>query len=244
MTNKRIHNRLYSKMLQGTRSHFEETDRSELISRFSNDMSVLDMSMPTVLCDAVESPLYFLNLVIVISIKVYQWAFTVPFLFLAIFLIYKHWSTVLQKSKALDLKTKASLITNFSTLVKGATQIGCSNLEETLFAKLNASLIGYFRANHLNNLLQRGFGFFIQSGTLVFSILGVAFTYYYSWDLMSGQELIYSIALSDYIQLGIRQIATLDSLMMSAQRLFSLDSIPSEELEDETVVDPPESWAE
>ena len=80
----------------------------------------------------------------------------------------------------------------------------------------------------MSNLFQRGFGFFVQSGTLLFSILGILFTYFFSWDLQSGQELIYCIALSDYIQFGIRQIATLDSLMMSAQKLFSLESIPSE----------------
>jgi hypothetical protein len=190
-------------------------------------MNVLDMNMPSVLCDALESPLYFLNLVIVICIKVYQWSFTVPFLFLAIFLIYRCWTTVMQKSKVFDMKTKDVLITDFTTLAKGATQIRCYNLQETQLAKFNASLLAYFRANHLHNLLQRGFGFFIQSGTLIFSILGVLLTYYYSWDILSGQELIYSIALSDYIQLGIRQIAILDSYMMNAQRLFSLDNINS-----------------
>lgn len=72
--------------------------------------------------------------------------------------------------------------------------------------------------------------------------MGVLFTYYYSWDIQSGQELIYCIALSDYIQFGIRQIATLDSLMMSAQRLMSLEDIPSEQVEEG--VELPENWPE
>lgn len=228
LTNRKMHNRLYSWLLNGRLAYFEQIERSDLISRFSNDMSVMDMSVPTVMCDAMESPLYFINLIIVVSIKVHEWAVCVPFLISAIFLIYRACNPPLQKSKSLDLKVKAQLITHFTVLIKGSTQLRCFNLEQKEFTKLKTSIVSYFRANHMSNLFQRGFGFFVQSGTLLFSILGILFTYFFSWDLQSGQELIYCIALSDYIQFGIRQIATLDSLMMSAQKLFSLESIPSE----------------
>jgi len=179
MTNHRMHNRLYSWLLNGKIGYFEELDRTDLISRFSNDIGVMDMSVPTVLCDALESPMYFLNLVVVVSVKVPQWAPCVPFLLATIFFIYRGCNTVLKKSKTLDLKTKAQLITHFTVLSKGATQIRCFGLEQNEFSKLKSSIVSYFRANNLSNLLQRGFGFFIQSGTLVFSILGVIFTYYF-----------------------------------------------------------------
>lgn len=241
-TNKRLHNRLYQWLLRGKLGYFEQLDRSDLISRFSNDIGVMDMSVPTVLCDALESPLYFVNLLVVVSIKVPQWAISVPFLLATIFFIYRGCSIMLQKSKSLDIKVKAQMITPFSRLIKGATQVRCFGIQQSEFSRLKQSVLGYYRANNLSNLLQRGFGFFIQSGTLVYSVLGILLTYYYSWDLQSGQELIYSIALSDYIQLGIRQVSTLDSLMMNAQKLFSLEAIPPEEVNGEEGVELPEDW--
>lgn len=93
---------------------------------------------------------------------------------------------------------------------------------------MKEALHRYFRINLFNNLLQRGFGFFIQFGTLIFSILGIVLTYLYSWDNESGQELIFCIALSDYIQLGIRQISTLDGLMASVGRVLALEQIELE----------------
>jgi ABC-type multidrug transport system fused ATPase/permease subunit len=123
-----LHNKVYEKLLGGTVSFFENTYRSDLISRFSNDISIMDTSLPLIFCDSIESVLYFLNLVIVIAIKVKWWAPSIPFMFIVIGVIYKKCSPILQKSKLLDLKMKAPVIESFTDLIKGATQTRCFRL--------------------------------------------------------------------------------------------------------------------
>lgn len=129
LTNRRLHNRLYHWLLCGKMGYLEQLERGDIVSRFSNDVSVMDMSVPTVLCDALESPLYFLNLIVVISIKVPQWAYGIPFLILTIVLIYRGCNPALKKSKSLDLKIKSQLINNFTLLWKGTTQFKCFGLQ-------------------------------------------------------------------------------------------------------------------
>ena len=89
------------------------------MSCFTNDINILDMTLPMIACDSVEAPLYFLNLLIVICIRVPWFSICMPFLLIFIIITYKLCVEIMHKTKALDLKTKTPIINCFNILIKG-----------------------------------------------------------------------------------------------------------------------------
>ena len=100
-TNSKLHNNVYSHLLSAKMSFFEETDRADVMLKFSNDINVMDVSLPFIFCDAIESPLYFLNLIVVIGMSIHFWLISVPFMMAIIWILYKVCTPIMQKVKLL-----------------------------------------------------------------------------------------------------------------------------------------------
>ena len=60
------------------------------------------------------------------------------------------------------------------------------------------------------------------------SIAGIILIYNINNNDSTAQDLLYVIALSDYIQFGIRQIALLDGQFMNIQKVYELEKVEEE----------------
>lgn len=218
--NKNIFKKLFSRILRCKLNSLEQTSESQIQERFDGDMKSIDSIMPTFVCDSFEAPLLFLNMLITVSIIV--WTF-IPCGVVAIIgniLLYKLCVVSLSKTRKLDLRTKVPIRSSFQEFYQGAYQIRCYGIQGFYYDRFKNKVSDYYRANLLYGNVQRATAFIIQGCTMIASIIGIILIYHVNENQNTAQDLLYVIALSDYIQFGIRQIALLDGQMMSIQKIF------------------------
>ena len=178
--------------------------------------------MPTFLCDSLEAPLLFLNLSVTICILIKGFIPVAVVLIVVNTLLYKWCAVSLSKTRKLDLRTKVPIRDCFEDLYQGAVQIKCYNTQKSYFRKFNSKLKDYYRANLLYGNVQRATSFIVQAATMLGSVCGLILIYVLNEDMATAQDLLYAIALSDYIQFGVRQIALLDGQLESIQQILEL----------------------
>lgn len=206
-------------MLRTSTSYFDKTPTGRLISRFSNDLSILDSTIGYTLIDTIEGPI----LSIILLINVFQ---IVPFFIIPgvlCILLQLLWfiyckRTIIQ-TKQLDLRTKSPVFSQFGELVAGAIQVRIYGQTDNTSNKMSRIVNRSAQANHSFWFASRVFGVwtsFVSNLVVAAGIfLGI------SWvdnAGIYGISIVFVMQVSDYMQWFLRQIINMESIMVSVER--------------------------
>lgn len=133
--------------------------------------------------------------------------------------------------KQLDLRSKSPVFNMVGEMVTGLVQIRIFNRRFALLKDFANKVNDSLRATLSFWILSRAFGVFINYFAIVIMVAG--------WLIgiinitpekagLYGVSVVFLIQISDYLQWFLRQLITLESLMVSVERTFQITELPCE----------------
>ncbi|KAH6657974.1 putative ABC multidrug transporter [Truncatella angustata] len=119
----KLHRILLEKVMRATLGFLSSTDSGSLLNRFSQDMSIINQTLPMVMLNF--SIVFFDNLVslgIIVSGANYA-AVVIPFLFVTVYLVQHFYLRTSRQMRHLDLEAKSPLYTQLSETAAGVQHI-------------------------------------------------------------------------------------------------------------------------
>lgn len=138
-----FHERLLQTVENATLSFFTSTDAGQIVNRFSQDLSVIDMELP--LACIVFSNNVFLGAIqaILVCISTSYFAVVLPFVAIIMYIVQKFYLRTSRQIRLMDLEAKAPLYTNFLETLNGLVTIRAfgwsKDMEKGNMALLDAS---------------------------------------------------------------------------------------------------------
>ncbi|KAH8594448.1 putative ABC multidrug transporter [Bisporella sp. PMI_857] len=118
-----LHLTLLKTVMNATLSFFVSTDSGVIINRFSQDMSLIDMSLPTALYTTVSASLHCLASGVLIMVGVKYLAAAIPFALIFVYCLQKFYLCTSRQLRHLDLEAKSPLYTHILETIGGLTTI-------------------------------------------------------------------------------------------------------------------------
>lgn len=144
----RLHEILLHTVVEAPLSFFTDTDAGEVLNRFSQDMSLIDMPLPIGLSEvAVDLSNSLFEAALIATGSGYM-AITLPFVFIALYFIQDIYLKTSRQLRLLDLEAKSPLYSHFIETLEGASTIrafGWSHMAmDTLLERLDTSQRPYY----------------------------------------------------------------------------------------------------
>ncbi|KAH7305472.1 P-loop containing nucleoside triphosphate hydrolase protein [Stachybotrys elegans] len=150
-----LHSDLLNSTLKAPLSFFLETDTGSIVNRFSQDMNLIDMSLPLQAIQFMSGFAYCFVRLIVIAILGRYLAAAVPVMGLAVFLVQRYYLRTSRQVRLLEIETKAPLYTHFTDSIKGVATIRAYHLEDTFGERLGELLNQSQKPFYMLSLIQQ-----------------------------------------------------------------------------------------
>jgi ATP-binding cassette subfamily C (CFTR/MRP) protein 1 len=188
-----IHLILLTTVMHAPQSFFDKTDSGITLNRFSQDMTLVDGTLPgaviislqgicAVTIKTVEQKLIVLALfncfssAALISLGSSYMALTIPVLFICLYLLQNVYLRTSRQMRHLDLEAKSPLYTNFLETLEGLSTIRAFGWEQRLMAVSNQRLDISQRPYYLMYCIQRWLNIVLQLliGGMAVIVMGLA----------------------------------------------------------------------
>ncbi|KAJ3553202.1 hypothetical protein NPX13_g10939 [Xylaria arbuscula] len=136
----KLHNRLLSAVIDATFVLISAIDTGDLINRFSQDLLLVDIRLPTDLLNAVSSLLDIIAQTILIAVAAVYVLAAVPVVFIALFLIQHVYLRTSKQLRQLDLQSNAGLQAKVSETYAGLATIRAHKWQSMMLAELRERL--------------------------------------------------------------------------------------------------------
>ncbi|KAH0281060.1 P-loop containing nucleoside triphosphate hydrolase protein, partial [Aureobasidium melanogenum] len=243
----RLHWTLLSTITAAPLAYFTKTDAGIILNRFSQDMTIIDSSLPIAL----------LQLSFVVCEIVWQGALIcygswyliafIPFIAAILYAIQKFYLRTSRQLRLLDLEMKSPLFTHFSETQEGLVTIRAFRWQSSFYSsflnKLNASQRPYY----LLYMIQQWLGLCLALVVAAVAIALVAFATQFEHQSSGGQigvALISVMGFSSTLAALISHWTSLETSIGAVARLKQLEiEVKPEDLPSECEK-PPSSWPE
>ena len=238
-SNERLHEEMVQGILRSPSSYFDLTNIGNLTNKFSNDLGVLDTSLPYVVLDSLEGPI--IALVMLGNIVAINFFFIIPGLINVALLVFLF--LVCNKSiinaKQLDLKMKGPVFSTVNETISGLVQIRLFHRRKSLLQEFASKVNDSFKSSINFLVCSRAFGVYVSYFSLVILMIGLIMgirnieTNESSLSSSSlaglyGITVVFLLAINDNLQWSLRQANEMESNMVSAERCFVLRNLESE----------------
>ncbi|EQB45580.1 ABC transporter [Colletotrichum gloeosporioides Cg-14] len=119
----KLHSDLLQTTVSATFAFFSKTDNGEILNRFSEDMQLLDMDLPSNLLNYTSTGVTILAKVIILVVFSQYLGATLPFLCAILYLLQRFYLQTSRQVRLLGIEAKAPLYTHFSESVAGIATI-------------------------------------------------------------------------------------------------------------------------
>ncbi|TPR02115.1 Proline racemase family protein [Aspergillus niger] len=117
----RLHDDLLKSTMRAPFQFFQNVDVGSITNRFSQDMDLIDMTLPIEGINLLSAVCSSLVKVIILAVFAKYLAIAIPFLAVILYLTQKFYLRTSRQMRLLDIEAKAPLYTHFLELVGGAT---------------------------------------------------------------------------------------------------------------------------
>lgn len=231
LSNEEIHKNMMGSLLRSPSSYFDVTSTGQLNNNFSNDLGIMDNTLAFILTDAVEGPLICIILLVnVFSINLF---FLIPGLLNLFFIIgyFIYCKRPIVEVKKVDLNLKSPVFHMVGEMISGLIQIKILNRRLQLLQQFAVKLNNSFKASISFWNLERAFGVNLNLVAAIVMIVG--------WVIgiavidpdntaLYAVSVVYLIQITEYLQTFMRQIISLESIMVSVERTLNIANLPSE----------------
>ncbi len=122
-SNEKLHEAMMHGLVRCPSKYFDTTPTGRLISKFSNDLGILDNTLAFVFIDMIEGPI--ISLIMLANIFQINLFFVPPGIIAIVFLVgfFIFCKKTIVESKQLDLRTRTPVFSIFGEMISGLIQI-------------------------------------------------------------------------------------------------------------------------
>ncbi|CAD6203315.1 GSCOCT00009756001.2-RA-CDS [Cotesia congregata] len=231
---RKLHNQMFSNLLQATMYFFNTNPSGRLLNRFSKDVGAMD---DLLLQFMIESFLILIGvvgiLVNIISVNIWMIGVTVIIGIVFYFLSF-YYLRAAQDVKRLEGITKSPVFTHVSTTLNGLTTIrSCGkDVQITLRNEFDRYQNEHTRAWYLVVASGSAFGFSIDLITCIFiavlCFLLILINSENTFGASVGLAISQSLVLTGMLQHGVKQMTQVISQMTAVERIIQYTDLPKE----------------
>lgn len=239
-----LHRNLLSVLVTAPYWFFVSTDGGQILNRFSQDMSLIDMQLPMAFVNTTFSLLIVVMQAGIIGASS-KWAVAMfPGLFVALYALQKFYLRTSRQLRLLELEAKSPLYTHFTETLRGLSTIRAFDWQ-TESAQTNLELLNDSqRPYYLLWSIQRWLTFVLDCNVTVIATIIIALATQIG-DITPGSlgmALVNILTFSQNLTYLIRAWVDLETSLGAIARLRDFEQgTPSETLPRETA-EPPEEW--
>ncbi|RBR06336.1 hypothetical protein FVER53590_07622 [Fusarium verticillioides] len=239
-----LHEQLLNSVCRAPLHFFTSTESGSILNRFSQDMTLIDMSLPLAFYLTLDLTLRCLVQVGVVASGASYFGAFLPISFLALYLIQKHYLRTSRQMRLLDLEAKTPLYTQFTEITAGLATIrsfGWTNefLDES-FCMLNTSQKPFYLMFCIQRWLELVLDLFVAGMAILLVTIALRIPGTTSEGAI-GLAMVNLLGLNMTLTTVIDQWTTLETSLGAIARLKSfISNTPNENKQGE--VDTPENW--
>ncbi|XP_056639846.1 ATP-binding cassette sub-family C member 4-like isoform X1 [Diorhabda sublineata] len=235
-----LHKRMFGNVLEAPMRFFDTNPSGRILSRFSNDMGIIDELLPRALLDAVQIFLVLLGILILVFIKI-PWMI-VPALVLGVLFYYFRivFLKTSQDIKRLEGVNRAPVFSHLMATLDGMVTIRSRKCEEMVINEFEFLVDRHSATWYLYLASCESFGFYLDCiSTLFIAIVTYQFLIVESSSIETtgnvGLVLSQCLILTGMLQLGVRQTAEVANNMTSVERVLQYANLERETEENKTL---------
>ncbi|KAF5614045.1 Canalicular multispecific organic anion transporter 2 [Fusarium tjaetaba] len=239
-----LHEQLLNSVCRAPLHFFTSTESGSILNRFSQDMTLIDMSLPLAFYLALDLTLRCLVQVGVVASGASYFGAFLPISFLALYLIQKYYLRTSRQMRLLDLEAKTPLYTQFTEITAGLATIrsfGWTNefLDES-FRMLNTSQKPFYLMFCIQRWLELVLDLFVAGMAILLVTIALRIPGTTSEGAI-GLAMVNLLGLNMTLTTVIDQWTTLETSLGAIARLKSfISNTPNENKQGETEV--PDNW--
>ncbi|PWY94269.1 ATP-binding cassette transporter [Aspergillus sclerotioniger CBS 115572] len=169
---------LHSELLQATLSapfrFFQQTDTGSIINRFSQDMELIDFSLPLVFLNFMEGISICVVCLVILCVIGKYITITIPFMLLALWAIQLGYLRTSRQVRLLDIEAKAPLYSHFHETVSGISVIQAFRWQRSFHQQCIARLDQSQKPFYMLYCIQQGLQLALDLVVMVFAVILVA----------------------------------------------------------------------
>jgi ATP-binding cassette subfamily C (CFTR/MRP) protein 1 len=239
-----LHGRLLTTVENAPLSFFTSTDTGQIVNRFSQDLSVIDMELPLAGLILANNLCMAIIQVIFICLSASYFAIVLPFVAIVVYILQKFYLRTSRQIRLMDLEAKAPLYTNFLETLSGLVTIRAfgwtKDMEKRNMELLDASQ----RPFYLLYCIQRWLALVVDLTVAGLAVILVALIirFRHSADAgFVGVALINIMTFSMTLTVVVQHYTAIETSLGAVSRIKSfVDSTRSENLPQESQEVPPE----
>ncbi|KAF4432161.1 Canalicular multispecific organic anion transporter 2 [Fusarium acutatum] len=239
-----LHEQLLNSVCRAPLHFFTSTESGSILNRFSQDMTLIDMSLPLAFYLTLDLTLRCLVQVGVVASGANYFGAFLPISFLALYLIQKYYLRTSRQMRLLDLEAKTPLYTQFTEITAGLATIrsfGWTNefLNES-FRMLNTSQKPFYLMFCIQRWLELVLDLFVAGMAILLVTIALRIPGTTSEGAI-GLAMVNLLGLNLTLTTVIDQWTTLETSLGAIARLKSfISNTPNENKQSEIAV--PDNW--
>ncbi|KAL4734230.1 P-loop containing nucleoside triphosphate hydrolase protein [Aspergillus similis] len=170
----KLHERVLSSTFRAPIQFFHQVDIGSITNRFSQDMDLIDMSLPIEVFNVIAWGCTCLVKLVILCVFAKYLSVVVPFAGAVVYFTQKFYLRTSRQLRLLDIEAKAPLYTHFLELVRGAATVRAfgwqRSFDETCLSLLDISQ----RPVYLLYCVQQCLGFFLDMLVSVLAVILIA----------------------------------------------------------------------
>ncbi|KAJ0344702.1 hypothetical protein KNSL1_009101 [Colletotrichum chrysophilum] len=216
----------FSNLLQTTVSatfaFFSKIDNGELLNRFSEDMQLLDMDLPSNLLNYTSTGVTILAKVIILVVLSQYLGATLPFLCAILYFLQRFYLQTSRQVRLLGIEAKAPLYTHFSESVAGVATIRAFRWQEQYQERNYEHVDESQRPSYTQGCIQAWLTFVLNLivAVLVVILVVIVVTWHHKFSAGSvGVSLVMIIGFSEVLARLIQSWTKLESSIGAVARV-------------------------
>ncbi|EGU87681.1 hypothetical protein FOXB_01837 [Fusarium oxysporum f. sp. conglutinans Fo5176] len=239
-----LHEQLLNSVCRAPLNFFTSTENGSILNRFSQDMTLIDMSLPLAFYLTLDLTLRCLVQIGVVASGASYFGAFLPISFLALYLIQKYYLRTSRQMRLLDLEAKTPLYTQFTEITAGLATIRSFGWTDEFLDEscrmLNTSQKPFYLMFCIQRWLELVLDLFVAGMAILLVTIALRIPGTTSEGAI-GLAMVNLLGLNLTLTTVIDQWTTLETSLGAIARLKSfISNTPNENKQDETKV--PDNW--
>ena len=229
LSNEKIHSDMVMGMVRSPLSYFDVTPSGQITNKFSNDLGVMDGQLAQTFTYVIEK--FMLWAVMFGAIFSMNAIYAVPAVACLFFftVLYNYCKLPIIASKQLTLKLKSSVFSQLREMMRGLVPIQAFGQTPNFVGKF----IGVVNADLQSNVcflsVERAFAVLGSYGTVLILVIGMELgAATIREHILFGVQVLFIHRMILIIQYFLRQLITIEGLMICEERALTMVDLPSE----------------
>ncbi|XP_050507508.1 probable multidrug resistance-associated protein lethal(2)03659 [Diabrotica virgifera virgifera] len=226
-----IHKDMVTKVIFGKMAFFDTFFIGNILNRFSQDLSVVDESLPMNLNVLIMATFGFVGIIGVIASV--SWKFVVPAIGIILILIIlrRIYMPTARSLKRLEAATRSPIVGHLNSTMEGLTTVRAYKAQPILKHEFDRHQDVYTSAKYTSVCVKNAFLFFMETTSVLFNVFIIC--RFLFWDTESaagdvGLTLTAASTLTVVLQFGLLQWSEVENLMTSVERVMEYTKIDPE----------------